>query len=496
MGLLYLLGDAAAHVPASASAFDDIWGWWRADTISGTSPTMQFTDRSGNERHMIQAGGTLTSGTSTNGQAQVTGSTSAAYLTCSATIDAWPLTTITIFKRAASATCGFFGFSGALPANRCWHGFESLDRYYLQNTNAALQSDAANNGLTACYGARTGWGSRVGIINGVLISDDTCPSIVRPAAEGVSIGTQYRGLNGEWQETLTWNRLLSLAELDEVHSYLNTRYGLTMPLWSSYSSARSILFLGQSNMSGRGDRGASDVNIPAEYDAALTGVNVFYGTPSGNIGTSWDTLNINTPNHMLCDQAQQNSFIGPMVTAGKEYIDRTGGDVYCLSTAQGSTSLEYGATLNYWDPTDNTLAHQNTRRMFYLTGRNWWKAARIHQAASRRPDLMGVAWLQGEQDATVEAQANAYQANIEAFFPLLEAELGMRYDKLVLCRIHNSITETYKNTVRAAQDAAALTLRDCVLVDLDSYTLRDTVHLNISAILDLGNVIQGHLPAS
>lgn len=496
MGLLYWLGDSAAHVPGTGSAFNDIWGWWRADTITGSSPTMQFTDRSGNERHMIQAAGTLTAGTSANGQAQVTGSSSAARLDCSATLDAWPMTSITVAKHTNNVPMGLFGFSGSLPANRSWHGMESTNNYYLWNSSAALQSNASNAGVTAAYGSRVGWGSRVGLINGTILTDDTCPNIVRPAAEGVSIGTQYRGLFGEWQETLTWNRLLSLAELDEVHTYLNTRYGLTIPLWSSYAQARTIAFLGQSNMSGRGDRGASDVNIPAEYDAALTGVNVWYGTPSSNIGSSWDVLNINTPNHMLCDQGQQTTFIGPIVTAGKEYIDRTGGAVYCFSTAQGSTSLEYDGTLNYWDPTDNTIAHQSTRRMFYLTGRNWWKSLRVHQAASRRPELMGVAWLQGEQDATVEAQANAYQANAESFFPLLEAELGMRYDKLVLCRIHNSITETYKDTVRAAQDAAALTLRDCTLVDLDSYGLRDLVHLNIAAILDLGNVIQGHLPAS
>ena len=493
MSLLLLMRTSTQGLQ---SAFDDVWGWWRADTYTGSSPTITLQDRSGNARHMVQAAGTLTPGTATNGQARMVGGGSTTRLDCAATLDAWPMTSITVAKHTNNIQMGFFGFSGTLPANRCWYGIESTNNYYLLNTNGAFQSNAANAGSTTVYGARTGYGSRVGIINGVLISDDNCPSIVRPAAEGVSIGTQYRGLNGEWQETLTWNRLLSLAELDEVHSYLNSRYGLTIPLWSGYSSARTILFLGQSNMSGRGDRGASDVNIPAEYDAALTGVNVFYGTPSGNIGTSWDTLNINTPNHMLCDQAQQNSFIGPIVTAGKEYIDRTGGSVYCMSTAQGSTSLEYDAALNYWDPTDNTIAHQNTRRMFYLTGRNWWKAARIHQAAGRRPDLMGVAWLQGEQDATVLAYANAYQANLEAFAPLLDAELGCPYRKFVLCRIHNSITETYKDTVRGAQDNAALNIRDCTLVNLDGYGLRDTVHLNVAAVLDLGNVIQNLLPGN
>lgn len=477
-----------------SSAFDDVWGWWRADNISGSSPTMSFVDLSGNSRTMTQTAGSLTAGTAANGQARVTGNGTATLSVSGSNLAAWPMTVITVCKRTAGQTCGMFGASGASPFNNHWFGWEGSNALYSWNGQGATNTDTTG-GTTGCYISRVGYGSRVQMVNGMIQPAMGLASISRASSVAPSIGTTYRGLNCEWQETLCWNRLLSLDELDEVHTYINTRYGLTIPLWSSYSPAKTIWIGGQSNASNRGARGASDVNVPAEYDAPITGCNVFYGTPVGSIGTAFETLNINTPNHMLADVSQQATYFGFGVVTPKEYLDAHGGSLYLLNVAQGSSNLAYNGTSGpsrHWDFTDNTPVHANSNRMVGVLGQNWWQSLRLHQAANRKPNLIAAIWYQGEQDATNSTYASAYQANIEAFFPLLDAEHGVPYSKLLMCRIHSGIdlgVQPYRETVRAAQNAAAGNIRNCTLVSVDGYSLFDTAHIDYLGQIALGQYL-------
>src|SRR6185436_14136012 len=99
-----------------------------------------------------QAAGTLTPGTAANGKARFTGNATAR-LTCPGTIKSWPITQITIGKRTAAATCGFFGHTGASPFNTMWAGYESTNRIAVYNTNSTLNT-TAEAGSDACYIAR------------------------------------------------------------------------------------------------------------------------------------------------------------------------------------------------------------------------------------------------------------------------------------------------------------------------------------------------------
>lgn len=473
----------------NTSVLTTSWTWLRADSYSGSSPTIELTDLSGNGRTMTQVAGTITTGTATNGQARMTGIATTRF-TSSATLPSWPVTTFTIAKRTAGATCGFFGHTGATGYNGLWYGYETVDRFAVYNSNATLNT-TSEAGTTACYAMRIGHGSRVSILNGIIQPLMGRSTLVGPAsATTVSLGTEYRGLNLEWQETIVFDRLLSLAEIDEVHAYFNARYGMSIPLWSSYTAAPTICIYGQSNAAGRGDRGTSDANVPAEYDAALTGVNIWYGTRTLNIGSAFETLNINNNNHMLGDEVQAPTYFGPELTLGKEYIDRVGGSVYIHKYATGGTNLAYSASLGYWHPTVyTTRAHNSQNRLFGQAMENWWQSLRVHQAAGRRPEVKVIDYFQGEQDATTLADANNYSLNGVELFNNFESEMGVGTGlKKLICRIHTNGSETYESIVRSEQATLVTLLTNAVLVDSDPYATRagDGVHLAAQGQLDIG----------
>ena len=133
----------------ASSAFDDVWGWWRADTYTGTNPNITLTDLSPNGRNMVQAAGTLTPGTAANGQARIAGNATAR-LTNASTLKRWPVTIITVGRRAAGATCGFFGHQGASPFNSLWTGYESTNRHFIYNTNGTTNT-TTDAGADACW---------------------------------------------------------------------------------------------------------------------------------------------------------------------------------------------------------------------------------------------------------------------------------------------------------------------------------------------------------
>jgi hypothetical protein len=473
---------------ADPSAFDDIVGWWRADTISGSSGSYVLGDLSGNGYDMTQAAGTVTTGTAANGEAKITGNSTARF-TSTLAINRWPGTVVVIGLRAAGAAMGFFGHEGASPFNSYWFGYETANRLFVYHT-AGTNNTTAEAGATSCYVNRNGYGSRVSILNGSILADMPLATMVNASADA-SIGTEYRGLNGDWQECLYWDRCLSMDELDEVYAYLNTRYTMSIPLWSALTPVPSIWLGGQSNAAGRGDRGVADANVPAEYASALTGVNIWAGTTTW--GTEFQTLDITTDNQNYYEPANAALYFGPELTLGKEYIDRVGGSVYIVKVALGSTWLTYQATANgYWSPTANNDNHNSGLRRFGVAGRSWWQAMRVWQQAGQRPDLKAIIFHQGEQDATVEAIADQWAASAVILFDELDGELGCGATApRFVCRIHVNAPETYTPNVRTQQDNYVNSDDRSTLIDTDALMTRpgDPVHLGYLGQLELGEIL-------
>lgn len=481
----YLQGQIGPLPPSSA--FDDIKGWWRADTFSGSTPNVILTDKSLNGNNMTQQAGILTAGTAANGQAKFTGNATAR-LTSPLTLKNWPVTIITLGKRANNATCGLFGHIGAAGYGTLWYGHEASNSHVIYNLNGTDNLDS-NGGSDTCWTARIGCGSRVSMINGLIQSDMPLASIVQSGLVATTIGTEYRGLNIDWYETLVWDRVLTLAELDEVNSYINTRYSMSLPLWSSYTEAKTLCFHGQSNM-GRGPRGTLNANVPVGYRGVLSGLQIWYGAPSSNIGTAFSAYDIDTERQTLGDG--QSGYIGPDTACAKDYVDRIGGTVYINKYFTGSTSLAYSGSNNgYWTPTDNTLEHSNSKRKYAGAMVNWWKSLRVHQIASRKPSIKGYIWYQGEDDAVLQADALAYNGNGQTFFSLVKREMGYTSFPVFLCRISSHIdivSQPYRDTVRSEQDALVAVI-GATEMDTDSYTVYDSAHINAAGQITLGQTI-------
>lgn len=487
----------ATPVPRAYSAFNDIAGWWRADTFTGSSGSYSLTDLSANAHPMVQQAGTMTTGTGVNSRAKITGNASA-YFNSGLSIKNWPITVITVALRANNATCGFFGHTGATPANTLWYGYEAsnINYTYLFNGSTNTTSEA---GTIAVYMARIGQVSNVSFVNGIIQPTMTGSSRVRSGANSTSIGTQYRGLNIDWYETLVWDRVLTIDDIDEVNAYINTRYGISIPLWSSYTALPTAILGGQSNKAGRALRGASDVNIPSPYNGVLTGCNVWFGTPSGtSIGTAFSTLSVAANNHMLGEEGGTNpsNYFGSELTFAKDYITAHGGSVYLMKFAIGGSSLAQNAILNYWSISDESEAPGTTsRKKSYNLMTNWWQMMRVMQSTSNKPNLLGVDWYQGEQDGTNLTDANNYQTNLTNFISDFRNEIGYnRFQcKFFITRIHSGedpVDQPYLSTIRTAQQNVVSSVPNCQLVDVDSYTLKsDQIHLNHTAQLALGSYL-------
>ena len=99
--------------------------------------------------------------------------------------------------------------------------------------------------------------------------------------------------------------------------------------------------------------------------------------------------------------------------------------------------------------------------------------------------IRGVLWMQGEADASVEADANAYEANLKNFIKCVREDLSIPYLPFSIGRI-NATQKTYRDTVRAAQDSVAASDTYVASFSTDSFPLSDNLHYNTSGQILLG----------
>src|SRR6185369_5006001 len=162
----YLYGSQIPSGQVPYSTFNDLAGWWRADSFTGIAGGYNLIDKSSNGNNMAQQAGTLTPGTGVNSQAKFTGN-SLSYFNANLSIKNWPITIITIAVRANNALCGFFGHQGASPTNTLWCGYESSNVNTIYNTSASVNT-TTEAGTISVYTTRIGWGSRQTWLNGIL----------------------------------------------------------------------------------------------------------------------------------------------------------------------------------------------------------------------------------------------------------------------------------------------------------------------------------------
>ncbi len=85
-------------------------------------------------------------------------------------------------------------------------------------------------------------------------------------------------------------------------------------------------------------------------------------------------------------------------------------------------------------------------------------------------------WIQGEADAAVEADANAYETNLGSFIDDVELDTGRSDIYWIMTGPHPDGSPTYRATVRTATQTVCAARSNCTFVDISSYTLDDSVH--------------------
>jgi len=107
--------------------------------------------------------------------------------------------------------------------------------------------------------------------------------------------------------------------------------------------------------------------------------------------------------------------------------------------------------------------------------------------------------MQGEQDATDLTWANNYETALGEFFDGVQAYVDGRYSDLgwtvpgkfkkIIGRINgiDDVTMVYRGTVRTAQANYCNNLsNNAILIDTDSYPLKDDVHYSATGQIQFG----------
>lgn len=192
----------------------------------------------------------------------------------------------------------------------------------------------------------------------------------------------------------------------------------------------TVLFAGQSNALGFGNNGA------APY-AANDRVQILADTTGDGIG---DAFTVMRPGTNTGTPANPRAW-GPEVEFANQWLAaHPTGTLHIGKVAKGSTPLAAAEGLD-WSP-------QSTGELY----------DQAKEASSRMRAALGVAsldavfWMQGEQDATIEAWAGAYATNLDAFLTAVRVE-WMRTSRgyVAAGQISDSGVLAYDDAVRAAQ---------------------------------------------
>ena len=233
-------------------------------------------------------------------------------------------------------------------------------------------------------------------------------------------------------------------------------------------------------ISGQSNCGRSQVNEMTGPEAALyPGLisNAFiYNGP-------YEQLNVGG-NTALANNVSADEF-GPEASLFKSFADADNVDRYIFKYGVGNSGLQ-----SHWVP-GQTL---NTNLKTFLDN-----AIASAVTAGIKFNLKAFIWMQGENDATDATWANNYEDNLVNFFDdftswwqtrLISNGWGTFEDFVTIIGRINGISdplETERATVRAKQAAfCGNGINNAILIDTDSYPLRDTVHYSATGQIQFG----------
>lgn len=202
-----------------------------------------------------------------------------------------------------------------------------------------------------------------------------------------------------------------------------------------------LIIAGQSNAVGWTTGAPSDPNLNGD----ITGARIY-------TGTQWQQLNYPSNNEGNAGHAVE-------LQAGYQGAINTNKTIDIIKSAEASTGLA-----DDWLPPSGTNYTAMTAKVNAgITGLQYSKIIFY--------------WNQGEEDALLLADANAYQANLENLIDSVRSDISQEI--IFLCtRLRTDIGRTYASNVRAAQEAAVAFKSDAYTINQDDLTKLDTLHFD------------------
>lgn len=156
------------------------------------------------------------------------------------------------------------------------------------------------------------------------------------------------------------------------------------------------------------------------------------------------------------------------------------GNIIILKAATGATDMT-----NDWAPgSTTTLCYQ--RMIDYLNNSDQIWAASF--------EVIGAIMIQGEADAQVQAEADAYEANLNTMLAQLRTDTSQASLPFVDAQLHTDNASTYAATVRTAKTNVAAASANNHLVSVDAVpTEVDNVHFTENGCAQAGEILGAYL---
>lgn len=269
-----------------------------------------------------------------------------------------------------------------------------------------------------------------------------------------STSAQFRGLI---ESIVIYDRDLTTAEIAATNNYLLNRFVTpTSFIFDNYinndTNVYVYLLAGQSNAQGHG---AASL-LPSTLQAAQIGAKIYdynYNKWS-DIVAGTNTLTI------------ANDF-GFEVTFTSSMVKYKGRNIYIIKYAVGSSYLAFTGS------SDWNVATTGAGSLLEAFKANVVLAVKVLTSQGKTPVYKGFLWMQGEQDATNQTYANAYQVNLQNLISNVRTYFATPALPFVIYQIRGvsaDAAEVYSATVKAAQATVGAQANN-YFIDTSTYTI-------------------------
>ncbi len=242
-----------------------------------------------------------------------------------------------------------------------------------------------------------------------------------------------------------------------------------------------FVVMGQSNADGKAQ--ASHLTITPSVSLSNTEMYLSTVDPAANhewVQGTWGTMNVGTNTSVVSGRfGVEYGMAEGFYNLKSTYPNAFATHPAFLKHVRGNTDLA-----NNWDST-------NAANFMYSSMEKAVADARYTLGQKGyRLKLRGFVWFQGESDALDQAKANAYEANLTAFFAGIRSRFNTPELPIVMCKIAYAYTPpAYLSTVQAAQQAVADNDSNIEIIDTSGLARRDSVHLKADSTFTLGQSI-------